>query len=68
MLKIHDGMTALMRSAKNGHISVVELLLQAGADVHLENKMVRTHWRYRKDPVLLSCYNLRFFTHNNNTN
>jgi ankyrin repeat protein len=48
-----DGMTSLMRSAENGHISVVELLLQAGADVHLENKNGKNALALSKDPAII---------------
>ena len=37
--KDHEGNTALMRSAAQGHASVVSHLLAHGADVHATNKV-----------------------------
>ncbi len=34
---IQDGWTALMRASREGHTAVVELLLQHGADLNVEN-------------------------------
>ena len=39
---IQDGYTALREASKGGSISVVQLLLQHGADVHVKSKVRKT--------------------------
>ncbi len=46
----HDGRTALMAAANNGHEEVVEFLLDHGADVNAENEMGET-------AIMMAAYN-----------
>ena len=39
MVLIQKGQTALMYASQNGHASVVECLVQKGADVNVRNKV-----------------------------
>lgn len=41
-LSNNQGNTALHEAVKGGHLALVELLLQAGALVHMRNKRQRT--------------------------
>ena len=36
---IQDGYTALMYASENSNIDIVKLLLQAGADINIQNKV-----------------------------
>jgi ankyrin repeat protein len=41
-VRVRDGVTALMLAASNGHIDVVEALIQAGANINLQDNGGRT--------------------------
>ena len=43
---IQHGATALMKACVQGHATVVESLLQQGADVHAQNRVRIVIWWY----------------------
>ena len=49
-LSIQNGMTPLMTAASNGHVDVVNVLIEAHADIHSQKKV----W-YTGQPVERLC-------------
>ena len=43
IIAIQDGCTALLSACWDGHLSVVELLLQYNADIHVQNNVRNTY-------------------------
>lgn len=48
----HDKRTALHRAAFNGHVEVCEMLLKAGADPRVKDKMGETCFDVATDPKI----------------